>query len=225
MLNQYKNIIFDLDGTLVNSSEEVLNCFAKAFEKANYPLDKTKLTSDVIGPPLRQILQTLAPELTDEEKISEITSNFRQIYDYDENDISVMYDGIYDLLNTLKKEGHKLFIATFKPQIPTMRIVKMFEIEHLFEDIYTIDKFGKKIPKEEMITNIISKYNLQKNETVMIGDAASDMTAAKGAGIDGIGVLWGYGSDKEPLKQHADYIVENTTELRNLWNKGKISAL
>lgn len=214
MLNQYKNIIFDMDGTIVNSSEEVLNCLAKAFEKANHPLDKTKLISDVIGPPLRQILQTLAPQLTDEEKISEIISNFRQIYDCDENDISVMYDGIYELLNTLKKEGYKLFIATFKPQIPTMRIVKMFEIEHLFVDIYTIDKFGKKITKEEMIEDIISKYNLKKNETIMVGDAASDMIAAKGAGIKGLGVLWGYGSDKEPLKQNADFIINNVEDLQ-----------
>lgn len=214
MLNQYKNIIFDLDGTLVNSSEEVLSCFAKAFADANYEIDKTRLTSDVIGPPLRQILQALAPELEDEEKIAEITANFRQIYDYDENDVSIMYEGVFDLLLELKQRGAKLFIATFKPQIPTLRLIKNFKLEHIFEDIYTIDKFGKKISKKEMISNIISTYNLKKEETVMVGDALSDITAAKGAGIKGIGVLWGYESDKEPLKQNADFIVNNTEELK-----------
>ena len=73
MLNQFQNIIFDLDGTLVNSSEEVLVCFKKAFDKANYPVDESRLTSDIIGPPLRQILETIAPELPDEDKISEIS--------------------------------------------------------------------------------------------------------------------------------------------------------
>ena len=213
-MHKYKNFIFDLDGTLVNSSEEVLNCFKKAFEEANYNIDSSKLTSDVIGPPLKQIMQMIAPELVDEEKISEIMLNFRRIYDYDENDISAMYDGIFELLKGLKAHGYKLYIATFKPTIPTMRLVKKFELDVIFDDIYTIDKFGKKITKEEMITSIISSYNLEKSKTVMIGDAPSDMIAAKGAGIDSIGVLWGYGSDKNPLKENADYIVKDVEELR-----------
>ena len=211
---KYQNYIFDLDGTLVNSSEEVLNCFQRAFDEADYKIDSNKLTSDVIGPPLRQIIQTIAPELVDEDKINEIMLNFRRIYDYDENDISVMYAGMFEFLSELKNNGKRLFIATFKPRIPTIRLAKKFELDKLFDDIYTIDKFGKKITKEEMITNIISTYRLDKSQTVMIGDAASDMTAAKGAGIEGIGVLWGYGSNKTSLKENADYIVKDVKELR-----------
>ena len=211
---KYQNYIFDLDGTLVNSSEEVLLCFTKSFDEAHYKIDSSRLTSDVIGPPLKQIIQTIAPELTQEEKINEIMQNFRRIYDYDENDISVMYDRIYELLSELKKQNCKLFIATFKPTIPTMRLAKLFHLDEIFEDIYTIDKFGKKISKEYMISDIISSYNFEKSQTVMIGDAASDMIAAKGAGIDGIGVLWGYGSDKNPLKENATHTVKNVEELR-----------
>ncbi|MBP3821494.1 HAD-IA family hydrolase [bacterium] len=211
---KYQNYIFDLDGTLINSSEEVLNCFEKAFKEANYDIDNSKLTSDVIGPPLRQIIQTIAPELVDDDKINDIMLNFRRIYDYDENDISIMYDEIYDLLCDLKNKGYKLYIATFKPKIPTMRIVKKFHLDEIFNDVYTIDKFGTKITKEEMILNIISSYNLEKDQTVMIGDALSDMIASKKAGIDGIGVLWGYGSDKEPLKENSKYVVKDVKELR-----------
>lgn len=209
-----KNLIFDLDGTLINSSEEVLKCFEKAFEIAKYSIDKKRLSSDVIGPPLSEILKVLAPDLNNEEKISEIIANFRQIYDYSEDDISVMYDGIYDLLCELKNSNYKLFIATFKPDIPTQRLIKKFNLETFFDDIYTIDKFGKKITKEEMIKDIILKYNLKMNETIMVGDAASDMIAAKGSGIKGFGVLWGYGSDKEPLKQNADFIINNIEDLQ-----------
>lgn len=214
MLNQYKNIIFDLDGTLVNSSEEVLKCFEKAFEKADFKIDEKRLTSDVIGPPLLEIIKSIAPNLQDENKVSEVIQNFRNFYDYSENDISVMYDGIYDLLRELKNSDCKLFIATFKPDIPTQRLIRKFNLETFFDDIYTIDKFGKKITKEEMIKDIMSKYNLKKEETVMIGDAASDMIAAKGAEIKGLGVLWGYGSDKEPLKQNADFIINKVEELQ-----------
>ncbi len=222
MLKQFNNWIFDLDGTIVNSSEEVLACFKKAFDEANYKIDSDKLTSDIIGPPLRQIMQTIAPELVDEEKVNEIMLNFRRIYDYDENDISVLYAGIYDLLCDLKNQGCKLFIATFKPTIPTMRLVKKFHLGELFDDIYTIDKFSKKITKEEMIKDIISKYNLEKSKTVMVGDAASDMIAAQGAGIDGLGVLWGYGSDKNKLIDYATYMIKDVRELRELWSLVKI---
>lgn len=213
MHNSFDNYIFDLDGTLVNSSEEVLLCFKKAFIAAGYPVDESRLTSDVIGPPLKQIIATLAPELSDEEVISSIMKNFRQIYDYDEEDISVLYEGIYDFISELKNAGKKLFIATFKPKIPTMRLVEKF-FPNTFDDVYTIDKFGKQITKEEMIKDIVSKYGLDEADTVMLGDAASDVLAAKGAGVTGIGVLWGYGSDKTNLINNADFVISNIDEMK-----------
>jgi phosphoglycolate phosphatase len=83
----------------------------------------------------------------------------------------------------------------------------------MFDDIYTIDKFGKNITKTEMINDIILKYNLKKENVVMIGDSYSDMKAAKEAKILGIGVLWGYGDDKSELIKYADYTVKNIEEL------------
>lgn len=207
MLNKFDNYIFDLDGTLINSSQEVLLCFKKAFAASNYPVDEKRLTSDVIGPPLRQIIQTIAPELTDDDKIEEIMKNFRQIYDYDENDISVLYDGVYDFLNGLKHCNKRLFMATFKPAIPTMRLVEKF-FKNMFEDIYTIDKFGKHITKQEMIEDIVKKYNLDKSKTVMVGDAASDVIAGKAADVTSVGVLWGYGSDKSKLIENSDLVIK-----------------
>ncbi|MCD8024271.1 MAG: HAD hydrolase-like protein [Candidatus Gastranaerophilales bacterium] len=215
MLNSFDNYIFDLDGTLVNSSKEVLSCFKKAFIAAGYPVDESRFTSDVIGPPLRQIIALLAPELKDENIISSIIKNFRAIYDYDENDISVLYDGIYDFILDLKKGGKKLFIATFKPKIPTMRLIEKF-FPDIFDDIYTIDKFGKQITKEDMIKDIISKYTLDKSKTVMIGDAASDVIAGKNAGVTAVGVLWGYGLDKTQLIQNADFSVSEVEKLKCL---------
>ncbi len=210
-----RNYIFDLDGTLINSSGEVLACFKKAFERAGYPVDLNRLNSDVIGPPLKEIIKLIAPELKNEDIITSVMEHFRAIYDYDENDISFLYDGIYDFLLRLKNEGKNLFIATFKPHIPTMRIVKKFKLD-MFQDIYTIDKTGYRQTKEEMITDILSSYNLKKSETVMIGDAASDVIAAKRAGVTAVGVLWGYGSDKTDLKLNSDFIVEKVKELECL---------
>ncbi|MBQ3819367.1 HAD hydrolase-like protein [bacterium] len=209
-----KNYIFDLDGTIVNSSMEVLACFKKAFKKADYEIDESRLTHNVIGPPLKQILKLIAPNLDDEKKLEEIVKHFRDIYDNNENDISIMYEGMYDYLKSLKDEGCKVFMATFKPMIPTMRIVKMLNIEEFFDDIYTIDKFNSRITKEEMIKDILYIWGLKPEETVMIGDAPTDMTAAKANNVKAAGVHGGYGSDKEPLKQTADVVVNDVEELR-----------
>lgn len=209
----FKNYIFDLDGTIINSSKEVLICFDKAFEKANYIIDKSRLTPNVIGPPLREIIKLIAPEII-EKKIDEIEEIFHEIYDNDLNDISEIYTGMYEFLKEIKLKGHNLFMATYKPTSPTERIIKQFHLD-MFDDIYTIDKFGKHITKTDMINDIVQKYNLNKSETVMIGDAASDVISAKNANITAIGVLWGYGEDKTELIKNSDIIVKSTNELIN----------
>ncbi|MCI1273985.1 MAG: HAD family hydrolase [Clostridiaceae bacterium] len=210
-MNNLKNFIFDLDGTILNSSDEVMKCFAKAFNQANYAIDKSRLTSNIIGPPLKEIIKMIVPDI-DERNSDKVISSFREIYDNDISDISKFYDGIYDFLKDLKNNNCKIFMATFKPHKPTMRIVKQFQL-NMFDDIYTIDKFGKNITKTEMINDIILKYNLKKENVVMIGDSYSDMKAAKEAKILGIGVLWGYGDDKSELIKYADYTVKNIEEL------------
>ncbi len=206
------NYIFDLDGTLINSSKEVLLCMEKAFLQSNYPLDKNRLNHNVIGPPLKEIIKLLAPELEDELKISEIVNNFRELYDNDKNDISEVYGGVYKILTKLKQNGKRLFMATFKPTKPTMRIIEQFGFD-CFEEIYTIDKFEKHITKEEMIIDILKKYNLEKSETCMIGDAVSDMKAAKSAGVVAVAATWGYGDNKKPLIENADIVINSIEEL------------
>ena len=208
---QINNYILDLDGTIINSSNEVLLCFEKAFAQSNYKIDKSRLTPNVIGPPLKEIIKLIAPEIN-ENDIEIVMENFRLIYDYDEHDISEYYSGVLEFLNKAKNSGKKLFIATYKPEKPTRRIEKQFKM-NMFEEIYTIDKFGEHITKTQMINDILNKFNLKKEETVMIGDASSDVISAKEAGVTGIGVLWGYGDDKTNLIKNSDYVVKNTQEL------------
>ncbi len=207
-----KNFIFDLDGTIIDSSKEVLSCFDKAFKLSGVDFDQARLSSDVIGPPLKEIIKLIAGRELNENNIAAITSNFRKIYDYDENDVSELYLGIHDFLLNLKRSGYKLFIATLKPDKPTMRIVKQFNL-NMFDDVYSIDKFGRQISKADMIIDILERYHLEKSETVMIGDSLSDIRAAKQAGVLDIAVLWGYDKDKSSLIKESTYVVSNVEEL------------
>lgn len=207
-LGYVKNYIFDMDGTLINSSEEVLYCLQKACDNLGIKINQEKLNSDLIGPPLEDIFRSFIVDSTDESLINQLTAEFKQIYDYDENDPSFLYENVYDWLISLKKSGKRLFLATNKFSIPTLRLCKKLYLK-MFEEIYTIDKCdGKYISKQEMIGEIIEKYNLEKSETIMIGDAPSDIKAAHENGINAVGVLWGYGNEKKQLKELSDFVMD-----------------
>jgi phosphoglycolate phosphatase-like HAD superfamily hydrolase len=103
-------------------------------------------------------------------------------------------------------------MATFKPMKPTLRIIKQFKLDY-FEDIYTIDKYEKPMTKTNMILDIIDKYKLIKDSTVMVGDALSDIDAANEAGISSIGACWGYCKDKQTLKEKATVVYNSIGEL------------
>lgn len=207
-LENYNSIIFDMDGTLINSSDEVLSCLRRACEHLGVEMIEENFTTDIIGPPLEDIFRLFIVDKENDALVDKLTAEFKTIYDYDENDTSVMYENIYDWLISLKEAGKTLYLATNKFGIPTQRLLKKFKLD-MFEDVYTIDKQeGKYISKQEMIEDIIKKYSLNKSETIMIGDATSDVKAAHSAGIQAVGVLWGYGSDKSKLKEISDFILE-----------------
>ncbi|MDR1941681.1 MAG: HAD family hydrolase [Endomicrobium sp.] len=208
--------IFDLDGTLADSSHEVINCLKLAFQQAGYYVAKERFSSDIMGPPMRQIVKNAAPELTDERIIETVVKNYRQIYDYDENDVTKLYDGIYDFLLSEKSAGSKLFVATFKPKLPTSRLLKALKIDALLDDVYCVDKFDVPLSKTEMIEDIVKKYSLDKSKTYMIGDRDNDIIAAKEAGVKAAAALWGYGDDKTFIKENADISISHISQLKRL---------
>jgi len=89
----------------------------------------------------------------------------------------------------------------------------MLGVYNFFDDIYTPDKFEKPLNKTEMIEHIISAYSLEKSQTYMIGDRESDISAANAAGVASVGALWGYGDDKTFVKENADILINNISEL------------
>ncbi len=209
--NSFDNFIFDFDGTLADTAGEVLSCIEKAFNKCNVAFDKERLNPSVMGPSLAEIAKIVKPDLTDENIVNSIVSEYRRIYDYDENDITRLYDGIKDWMIYLKQNNKKIFIATNKPKIPTLRLVKSLNID-FFDDVYMVDKYDdKKLTKQQMIEEIVLKYSLIKEKTIMVGDCLSDVEAAKKAGVLSLVALWGYGADKKTLKDKSDFYLEKIT--------------
>lgn len=215
MLNKFENYIFDLDGTIVNSSNDILKCLKKAFQDVGCKIPSERFTPNLIGPPIRQIIENVAPEIKDEEVKKGIISSFRKIYDFDNDDCSALYPQIREYLEFLKNNNKKLYIATFKPKIPTLRLVKMFNLD-MFDSIYTVDYPHPFPSKNEMVKSLLKEQNLELNETVIIGDSVSDILAGKTNDITTVGVLWGYGKDKTQIIKQADLVIESTNILERV---------
>lgn len=202
MPKTYQNYIFDVDGTIADTAPAILKTIRKALTFTDTQIDEKRLTYELIGPPLPQMIAILAPG-AEAEKIETVVSAFRSLDD-ELSEGAPLYAGIKPLLEKLKKEGKRCFIATNKPQSPTFKLLNALDIAAYFEAVYgpDIDK-SRKMSKTEMIKEIIGRFNLDAERTIMIGDTLGDINAAHEAGCRSLAALWGYGKDKEELKKAA----------------------
>lgn len=207
MFSAFDNIIFDLDGTLIDSAPGVLSCLKEAVEKAEIKIDRTKLNQELIGPPLATMLTELSPS-EDREKLNLAIQTFRHIYDFDPTVGCTPFPQAILLLEKLRLHNKRLFIATNKPRKPALALIDQLNLGS-FDAVFTPDmEKGKCFTKTELLQMLISRFNLNQARSVMIGDAISDMTSAQSAGIKRGAVLWGYERNKERLISNADFILK-----------------
>ena len=212
-MSVYKNYIFDFDGTLAHTAPEVLECFKKAFAKAGCPLETSEVKDTLLGPPLETIIQQLRPSVPEEMK-QNVVRAFREIYDCSTTGLTKLYPGMRKTLEELRSRGAKIFIATNKPLIPVNRLLKELNID-FFNGVYTVNSGAARMSKAEMIAAAISGHNLQKEETLMIGDTMSDINAGLANGIDTAAAMWGYATDEgaAEMRKKAVHVIESAGEI------------
>jgi phosphoglycolate phosphatase len=207
-LKEIKNIIFDLDGTLIDSAPSILGAFKQVLEKFSYAPIKP-LNSGLIGPPLRQTLQAISGE-SDPEKLTLLVDAFKINYDNDAYALSTSYAGIPEMLESLAFAGKCLHLATNKRFMPTKKILQFFEWEKYFQTVYAIDKAKPAYAhKAHMIQSMISDLDLKPKDCVYIGDRVEDAEAASDNLMPFVYVDWGYGPDAAAIKNHSSVKVPN----------------
>jgi len=218
-MNIFKNFIFDLDGTIIDSSIDIIESLKLSYEKSNIKCPDNSVNTTLIGPPIEKIIQKITPNLKSSE-IDLIVSNYRKIYNTGSLSNTQFYKGLKELITGLKKENDiKMFIATNKPIKATAKLLCLLDI-NIFDDIATIDAVNDKLlSKSEMIEFIIQKWNLSVKNTVMIGDSIGDIEAASSNKIKSVAALYGYEGNKKLLKDKADYCADTPEDLINLLNK------
>lgn len=212
------NIIFDLDGTIIDSVPGITASLVYAICQQGHVIDENINISSLIGPPMDKIVSTLLKPYGDE-RIAETVNIYREHYGLVGLDNSVMYEGIFSSLDELRGNGHKLFIATSKRHAFAEKIMDNINIRKLFSDIIGTPEDGSMDDKKRLLSHIISKNSLEINATVMIGDRKEDIFSARHNNIISIGALWGYGSLKELSESCADYLCEVPSGLCDLIRK------
>lgn len=206
------HILWDMDGTLVDSAPEVYATIEKSL--ASVGIDVHNAAKPLrIGPPVRMVIRNSFPEeLLSEEQLDDAVKAFRQIYDTSDYVNTNPFEGIDDILRDTRFIHH---IITNKPDLPTNRIVAFKGWKDCVAEVLTPNTLGGRTwAKPELFKYCRDEY--PDALMVGVGDMASDSEAARFAGINTIGVLWGTGTQKELENVECNYIVSSTTELKQL---------
>ncbi|MEK7658916.1 MAG: HAD-IA family hydrolase [Patescibacteria group bacterium] len=209
---KFKNIIFDFDGTLVDSKPGIVTSFklvAKDFKKEVSEDQITKL----IGLPLAEFLATML-STNNQETISKGSGLFIKYYAEKGIKLNTVYSGIEQLLAFLKNHGYQIFIVSNRIELFLKEIIKLHNLEKYFIFVRGTDGTDKKSEKAEYVKDVIKKYKLKKEETAIIGDTENDIIAGKNNSIYSIGVTWGYRTKDDLIKAGADMVFNTPLELQ-----------
>ena len=221
-LKDFKNILFDLDGTLSDPKEGIINSYKYALKKLNIDEENPDSLTEFIGTSLQNCF-TNKYGLKDNELSSAIIY-YREYFSEKGAYENKLYDGVEELLQTLHSKNKKLFVVTTKAKVFAERIIRHFNISQYFENVYGSElKRMSDINKEkkEHICDALKNEKLKAGETIMVGDRKFDITGAKENGIKSIAVTYGFGSLEELNKAQPDYSVSTIQELYDLLcNKG-----
>lgn len=210
-MKKYTCLLFDLDGTLLDTSRGVL-------KSVNYTIDKlglmpitTEVQKSFIGPPIQNSFRRVF-EL-DDEMTNLAAATFRNIYKDEFLLEADHYDGMLEFLDELKSNDFKLAVATYKREDYTYKLLDAMNLSKYFDIIKGSDMEGK-LTKADIVQYCIDCFKCDKNEVVLIGDSSNDEVGAKEKNIDFIGVTYGFGYKEKSDVSKSVYVASSVKELK-----------
>lgn len=211
-MSNYKHILFDMDGTLVDSEGGIIESLLYTLEVLNYGTLEESEVRKFLGPPLNKSFQDNC-NMTEGEA-EEAVKIFRSYYQEKGVYNAKLYDGVKEALEDLSKKEILLYIATSKPTVYAQKIAKNLGITEYFRDIVGSNLDNTRSDKAEVIQYILDTYELKEKEKVlMVGDKSHDLIGARKCGIASMGVTYGYGTTKELEQEKPLHIIQNIHEL------------
>lgn len=210
-----KTVIFDLDGTLLDSIEDIASSMNKVLESLQLPTHKIEDYKHFVGGGVDILVENALNNQSKEIK-DEVIKRFKIEYDGKLHSKTLPYDGIYELLDELKKLDINLAVLSNKPHEFTVSYVNHFFKNYNFKEIHGQKKDVPKKPDPKAALDIVKCLDSSCENTYFIGDTKIDMQTAKSANMKAIGVLWGFRDEKELRENGADFIVKEPLEIINI---------
>lgn len=211
----YHTILFDLDGTLTDPGEGITNSVAYALEKWNIHVENRTDLYPFIGPPLKDSFMDFYS--FSEEQAEQAVACYREYFQDRGIFENVVYEGVEEMLKTLQASGRKIILATSKPEEFAVRILEHFHLAAYFDFIGGASMDGTRVKKADVISYALKEGKVTDlSGAVMIGDRKHDILGAAQAGLDSIGVLYGYGDEAELREAGALYLAERVEDIAGL---------
>ncbi len=211
---KYNAVLLDFDGTIADTGEGIFSSVRYAIEAMGFDPLPEDIIHTFIGPPVFSSFKR-ALNLSDEDSAKAV-EKYRERYVESGIYQLEFYDGIQQLMEDMKKSGIKLAIASSKPENFIIKILDFLEMDNFFDYISSPESDKAPENKTSLVERAISHLGVEKSRAIMIGDRYFDIDGAKGAGIDSIGVTFGFGSKDELQNAGATYIAESADDIRKI---------
>jgi phosphoglycolate phosphatase len=213
-------VLFDLDGTLTDSRAGITACIRHALDRVGHSCPDEQALAVYVGPPLRGTFSTLLGT-TDRARIEAALGHYRARYDTVGLFENRVYDDVRAMLEAVARRGHAMLVATAKTRHTATRIVEHFGLTRHFTGVYGPEPGGRFDSKTDLLGHLVESGVVSPERAVMVGDRASDITAAKINRIRSVGALWGYGEPGELAAAGADLLCDSPRALADCLGDGR----
>lgn len=211
----YKAVLFDMDGTLLDTLEDLCDSTNHALAQMGYPLRGIEEIRRFIGNGAEKQIRRAVPEGTSEGKIMETLAAFRTYYQDHCQIKTKVYDGLLDVLSELKEKGVKMAVVSNKPDAAVKKLSREYFGDRLDYAIGPSDGVRCK-PYPDMAEEALKALGVEKKDAVFVGDSEVDVQTGLNAGLDVIAVSWGFRSRKVVIEAGAKMIADDASELEKL---------
>ena len=208
MTNKITTVLFDLDGTLIDTNELIITTYLHTLEKYYPSKYQREDVLPFLGPTLHDVFGNMDPD-----RVEEMVSEYRAFNIANHDELVKEFVGVKETVQTLKDRGYKLGIVTTKRHDVTLKGLRLMELEAYFEVIVAYDHVEKVKPDPEPIFKALEQLGSTPEESIMVGDNFHDIWAGKNAGTATAGVAWSIKGREYVAKYEPDYMLENMKDL------------
>lgn len=218
---KFKAVIFDLDGTLLNTIDDIADAINEVLAKRGFPTHDVDTYIRVIGAGIEDLISRVLPEQhRDEETIAVCLADAYAVYGNQRREKTKPYDGIVELLDELVRREIKMAVLSNKPHASAVRQIMQYFPSHSFVRVEGAKPDRTLKPLPDVAHDILREMNVQPSETIMVGDVEMDVLVAINAGMYSVGVSWGFRTRVELLAAGAKRIIDEPRELLRILDTG-----